>query len=1363
MLFLISDIVSTGSPQYFDVTTFVDKTMDFTPGTKVYVKDVTGNSPNNSSIFTVGSSTFPALPGITRIFPVEVIPASMETEIGGGDVYYLSGGVLTVHFTDDTLKSPIDIPPNELNYSLTSLGLIGRGALNYGEVINENLIRILENFASDGVAPSNPTIGQMWWDHQSLAIRVWTGSNWQSGLTIGIGDSLVLLDGESVPTGNEYHIRGGGGPNPDVGIDISPAIDPPAGSSLFRVLNASGDEMLRVERDGEVQVSNALAVDGVAGNSYFLGKLVVGTNTITAGYEFQVTGDTNIIGDLDVSGTTTLTSTTNVSGTTYLNGGTAFNGPTPVVFNTIVDFNNSSISNMLDPVNPQDGATKNYVDVEIAELDTRKLDRISNLPVTEVGHLVPEYIPSVVGDESFQCCIPWAENAQVFWLRESTGIYVGLVPQYNGEQIRVHYVYSKTGRMDVIVFTGYEYRPAALAMSSNQYVTRIGCQTPDGFQCFVQTSGGGETSHWITHNGTMDPADHTAETLDYSISASGMIKVPEFGLWFKYINPNTNGDLLAIGVYDSDGLTLIETLPMINWKTDITYVDDAPSSPVNISSSFLNVLSYPNIFYSIAGSVITISSILDVFAQYNPTLYKFGVNCIGDYETAGSPNSWTFGHTSAPHNLPTLPYVFDPLIAPTYPIFDVVYNEEGQDYYNGRDLIHNVCIIDETTVLIAGRFRTETVSLGGQVLNQLSKSSFLNNVGKEDGYWVDGDPAKYNHTDGFQQTFITNATPLGTSLQRAGWASPNDIFFTSYSFMPNSGDTASVGPYVERSGWTVRVNDPANTFNVDKYTLYGPLTGYTGDFIEHGVSIQADSNIVGVYGWDDSTVSLTDTGEFVLISSRIEDVVLTPSTIIHFDSYDYVTKIQTPDVISALFLPTLAGITAEIELDPDWLLTSANEYRYKPYIIGGDSAYTPGSGNVLIVVTYTFVDIGGDTRFRFFTATMNNTTFTRVSPITEAAYGVYGVFVDSGFLDQSVIRGAGYYTDTALNKKYALVGFPSMRNVGVPGDNIKIIVIEISSDNAGTPGNLNDWELVLDSSTGEENGFTLSMHDLYGPCITATGTAVDQNTKVIMKYQDFTSTTSYAARMTACWNGWLTSNPKSFRGILSLRPPVGFNFYSAEIPIFIGGTYRVAPSAMIDLQSSFPNGSPPDYINNVFYSYAENTSVGPSIVIKGTQPADTLSSAFVGTVTTDTIGLASYTFEQNLTRIDAFKLQSDPSPSSVVVSLPNGKIDSKWLNIPVAEELGATYTLSESDENVHIKFNSAVSQTVTVPTNAVVMFPIGTEIPVSRHGIGAVAFTPDGGVTINSADGYLSLRAQYSEGVLLKTATDTWLLSGDLA
>jgi hypothetical protein len=57
------------------------------------------------------------------------------------------------------------------------ISLIGRKVTNYGELQNENFVRITENF-SNSTSPANPLTGQQWWDSTAISLNVFTGSNW---------------------------------------------------------------------------------------------------------------------------------------------------------------------------------------------------------------------------------------------------------------------------------------------------------------------------------------------------------------------------------------------------------------------------------------------------------------------------------------------------------------------------------------------------------------------------------------------------------------------------------------------------------------------------------------------------------------------------------------------------------------------------------------------------------------------------------------------------------------------------------------------------------------------------------------------------------------------------------------------------------------------------------------------------------------------------------------------------------------------------------------------------------------------------------------------------------------------------------
>jgi hypothetical protein len=98
---------------------------------------------------------------------------------------------------------------------------------------------------------------------------------------------------------------------------------------------------------------------------------------------------------------------------------------------------------------------------------------------------------------------------------------------------------------------------------------------------------------------------------------------------------------------------------------------------------------------------------------------------------------------------------------------------------------------------------------------------------------------------------------------------------------------------------------------------------------------------------------------------------------------------------------------------------------------------------------------------------------------------------------------------------------------------------------------------------------------------------------------------------------------------------------------------------------------------------------------------------------------------------------------------------------PIVTQSG-TNTFALTDGNTFQLCTSGSAMTLTVPLNATVAFPVGTEIDVYQQGAGQVSIAATGGVTINSAFGNLKIAAQYTGASLKKTATNTWELYGNL-
>lgn len=92
------------------------------------------------------------------------------------------------------------------------------------------------------------------------------------------------------------------------------------------------------------------------------------------------------------------------------------------------------------------------------------------------------------------------------------------------------------------------------------------------------------------------------------------------------------------------------------------------------------------------------------------------------------------------------------------------------------------------------------------------------------------------------------------------------------------------------------------------------------------------------------------------------------------------------------------------------------------------------------------------------------------------------------------------------------------------------------------------------------------------------------------------------------------------------------------------------------------------------------------------------------------------------------------------------------------------YILRLSDNGRPVEMNSASANTLTVPNDGTVNFPIGAYIPaIIQLGTGQTSIAAASGVTLLSKGGNLKLMSQYSAATLYKRAVNAWVLIGDLS
>jgi hypothetical protein len=84
----------------------------------------------------------------------------------------------TINRTDGTA---IQVSAGLINTTDFSVQLIGKNSADYGKSVNENFLRLAENFASDAQpTPTTTLTGQLWYDKTNQSLKVYNGSTYKS-------------------------------------------------------------------------------------------------------------------------------------------------------------------------------------------------------------------------------------------------------------------------------------------------------------------------------------------------------------------------------------------------------------------------------------------------------------------------------------------------------------------------------------------------------------------------------------------------------------------------------------------------------------------------------------------------------------------------------------------------------------------------------------------------------------------------------------------------------------------------------------------------------------------------------------------------------------------------------------------------------------------------------------------------------------------------------------------------------------------------------------------------------------------------------------------------------------------------------
>ena len=170
----------------------------------------------------------------------------------------------------------------------TSLGLVGRNYVGYGETQNENFIYLLENFANND-PPQRPLAGQIWFDTDTRLANIYDGTNWNPiGVKISETEPLdpnagsLWLDSTSdqlkIYNGAEWGLVG---PEAAVGFGITRArskvVFDPAGAPHAVILFEIDDVVIAITTGEAFTLRNNEIIPGFAPTLIKGINLAVGT------------------------------------------------------------------------------------------------------------------------------------------------------------------------------------------------------------------------------------------------------------------------------------------------------------------------------------------------------------------------------------------------------------------------------------------------------------------------------------------------------------------------------------------------------------------------------------------------------------------------------------------------------------------------------------------------------------------------------------------------------------------------------------------------------------------------------------------------------------------------------------------------------------------------------------------------------------------------------------------------------------------------------------------------------------------------------------------------------------------------------
>lgn len=240
-----------------------------------------------------------------------------------------------INKTDGSLLS--EITNGTIDQISTDLTLIGLDVSGYGEFINENFVKLLENFSNSSL-PSNPIMGQVWYDSSESILKVYDGSGFKTigspiikgsrPLTSTIGD--LWIDSTELQMyfhdGNTFRLLGPSYTKTQKlsGMTVNTVV---SNTNEFKVvvLIHSAEKLVGIINSGADFTTSSVGISGYTGIVH-KGFTLVNDSKLSVG-NFYIDGGDNSVGSVSRLQTTTELSIDSTA--------------------KLVNFNNSKITNVM--------------------------------------------------------------------------------------------------------------------------------------------------------------------------------------------------------------------------------------------------------------------------------------------------------------------------------------------------------------------------------------------------------------------------------------------------------------------------------------------------------------------------------------------------------------------------------------------------------------------------------------------------------------------------------------------------------------------------------------------------------------------------------------------------------------------------------------------------------------------------------------------------------------------------------------------------------------------------------------------------------------------------------------------------------